>query len=262
MSVATEETVLNDLAELDAVLASMTNDEPEETITDELEELDILIEESAVNEALDVGAEETIVSQNEDVAEGDLQALEQQIQRDEIYAAQESSETPEEIKGENEKKPRPQGGVSSSTATSAGRSASRAVRDLSSVSPEHFVLTGDASSMTDEDLATNKAQVIGLRPAQVKVAEKFDNIFTAKASGRAPSKYTMIAFSLLEKNGTVTGTEITAAFTASGLADGTARSQSGQMMALLPAIGVADRNMKSLTLRSDSNIAAYLKGHI
>jgi len=60
---------------------------------------------------------------------------------------------------------------------------------------------------------------------------------------------------------TITSADIVAAYKASGLKEGTARSQSGQIMVLFDALGIAKRNGKSLTLDADSNAVTYLRAH-
>lgn len=139
------------------------------------------------------------------------------------------------------------------------------VRDLSAVPDKLFALHGSVSaveSMSAADLATERAKTLSGVPGQVKVVEKFENIFIALNAGRLPYNYTVTTFKLLDAKGTVTSAEIVAALQAAGAGEGTARSQCGQMMALLPALDVAERNKSTLTLRPDSTIAERLRGLI
>lgn len=102
------------------------------------------------------------------------------------------------------------------------------------------------------------AETLKLRPAQVKVAEKFDNLFQAIELGNKPSRYVVTGYTLLKANGTMTSADLIGAMKAEGLGDGTARSQTGQVLALFAAVGIANRAGQVLTLRADSTIAKKL----
>src|SRR5262249_20806810 len=103
-----------------------------------------------------------------------------------------------------------------------------------------------------------------------KIADKFDNVLTELAAGKAPSVYTMACFRHLHAHGTATQTDLVAALKATKVkndkiakgsgtySDGTARSQAGQIMELFRVLGVANRERQTLTLRSDSLIAEKL----
>jgi hypothetical protein len=137
----------------------------------------------------------------------------------------------------------------------------RTPRELSTLDASHFVLTAEAPA----DLEANKATVIGSRPAQKKIAEKFDNLFQSIAAGKKPSIYVMGCFNVLADKGTVTQTDLVAALKAtnskkgSSYSEGTARSQAGQIMNLFATVGIATREKQTLTYVSDSPIAAKLK---
>lgn len=65
----------------------------------------------------------------------------------------------------------------------------------------------------------------------------------------------MFAFKLLDEKKTVISADVVGAYKASDLGEGTARSQSGQIMHLFATVGIADRSGQSLTLKGDSTIA-------
>jgi len=136
----------------------------------------------------------------------------------------------------------------------------RAARDINALPNEAFILTDEAPA----DLDANKAAVLTLRPTQVKIAEKFDNILMALAAGKRPSVYVMDCFKTLKAAGTVKSTDLMAAITASttkggsGKALGTARSQAGQIMHLFDVLGIADRSGNTLTIRPNSVLADKL----
>lgn len=132
----------------------------------------------------------------------------------------------------------------------------RTPRDISSVAPEFFALTEPAD---DADLEAIRAATMALKPEQKKIAEKFDNLFTSISVGKAPSTYVMIAFKLLDEKKECTSTDIVAAYKAADLGEGTARSQSGQIMNLFATVGIAQRTNQQLKLRADSKIAERLR---
>lgn len=134
----------------------------------------------------------------------------------------------------------------------AGPAKPRIQRDLAALPAETFVLlTGD-----DPDRA--KAEVLAHRPTQTKVVEKWENLFIALAAGAKPSKFVVTGFTLLKAKGTMTSSELVAAMKAEGLRDGTARAQTGQIMALFPLVAIGTRTGQTVTLRQDSVIAEKL----
>jgi FtsZ-interacting cell division protein ZipA len=104
----------------------------------------------------------------------------------------------------------------------------------------------------------NKAATLAARPRQVKIAEKFDNLFLALSAGKEPSSYVVTAFKVLSNNGTMTSGDLVAAYKSAGLVDGTANSQTGQIMELFNVVGIARRAGRALTMRSDSVVARKL----
>lgn len=237
----------------------------------ELESLDTLladldIEETdseEVLEALDaIEAEEEVVEEIEpdiDPAALDdevLTDLDLAITRAEVYNSQESApiatpEEQEEIKAKATKQ--------RASRSSGASAAPRAPRDLSSVPAEFFVLTGDVAAMDEGTKEGAKTTVIGKKPTQKKVAEKFENLFIALSAGKAPSTYVMTAFKLLDEKKTITSGDLVGAYKAIGLREGTARSQTGQIMNLFSTVKIADRTGQMLKLRDDSNIAERLR---
>lgn len=134
----------------------------------------------------------------------------------------------------------------------------RATKELAAVPAEFFDLVAD-SGRDAAELEANKTAVMAKRPDQVKIAEKFDNLFTQLAAGRTPSTYVMQAFKLLDEKKTVSSADLIANYRAAGLGDGTARSQTGQIMVLLDVVGIATRTGKTLTLLANSKIAERIR---
>ena len=126
--------------------------------------------------------------------------------------------------------------------------------NIENLFPEHFVLLpGD-----EVDVVATKSRVLANRPKQKKVGEKFDNLLTAVADGRKPSTYVVEAFGVLRDKGTVTSSDLVAAFR-THWGEGTSRSQVGQIMHLFDNLAIAKRTGSSLSLRGDSVLASKLR---
>lgn len=242
-----------ELNNLDTLLADLDLDDATEAsddvVLEALDDLDLGGDEEVVEELVEV-------TDPSDMDEEELQELELAVERTEAYNAQESTpiaseEEQEAIKAKSAKKKRASSGTKSSTP--------RTPRELSAVPAEFFVLTGDDPAMDDATKEEHKVETMSLKPTQVKVAEKFENLFTSLSAGKAPSVYIMSAFKLLLEKGTMTSADLVGAYKLAGLGEGTARSQSGQIMNLFAAVKIADRTGQTLTLRADSNIAERLR---
>lgn len=231
--------------ELDAIVASLEElpDVEEEIVEEEAE----LLAEGDDVEDLEVA----------DLNDEEVTGLELAIDKQASYETQ-SSDAVETANPERDGST-----VAKKTGGKKKTSTPRVERSLNDIAPEHFVLTGDASKLDTTDLKSAKDNLMAAKPTQVKIAEKFENIIMSRAAGKKPSKYVGIAFNALEASTadpkTVTMSDIIAAYIATGLKDGTARSQAGQMMVLLPALGIATRNSKELTAVEGSNFAQFLR---
>lgn len=240
LSAAENEELANVLNELDAIGAEVTQKplETEEVVGD-LEELELLPEV----------IEEEVVSEDE-VTDEVILAVDRAAEKAEAYEAQESIEIVDQTKPTKSKVKR----VVSSTP--------RVARDLNGIEAKYFVFNANPEQMSDEEIGKMKAVSLANMPTQRKVAEKAENVLHSIQAGRPASKYVMTTFALLKEHKVISSQMIVDAFKASGLSDGTARSQQGQMMILLPWLGVAERDGKELKLRDDSNVATFLSGHI
>lgn len=207
---------------------------------------------------------DTIVeAQPEEEAEVDIADLESDLTRAEVYADHEGDGAAIETVDKDQL----EAAAKSKKAPKARKNAAPAKpKDLSSIDASAFVLDNtqkaDCNGEADK-LEANKQAVIATMPKQVKIAEKFENLFASIATGRAPSKYVTLAYERLKANGgTMTNTDLIAFYKASGLGDGTARSQSGQIMTLFDAVKIATRSGQTLKLNPDSLIAPYLDSKI
>lgn len=129
--------------------------------------------------------------------------------------------------------------------------APKIARDLASLPDEVFALrVGEPA---------DKAAVLAKRPAQVKIAEKFDNLFVSLAAGRAPSVYALTCYRALKAApGSLKMGDLVAALQATKYSIGTARSQAGQIAFLFTSLGVTDKIGGAYTLRPDSALAVML----
>ncbi|WP_276122644.1 hypothetical protein [Pararhizobium qamdonense] len=219
-----------------------------EEISDEVEEV---VEASAV-----VEDEPAAVVTDEDLENVDLDELEMSIDREEGYASQES----EMSVAENAAQTAAAAKTQPATTPRAPRapSAPRTPRDMASLDAKVFVLEGDASTMEADALEKNKATVMAALPSQKKIAEKFENLFAALNAGKQPSVYVTAAFKLLDEKKTITGTDITTMYKAT-YKQGTAQSQSGQIMTLFEAAKIATRQKNTLVLNDNSAVAERLR---
>lgn len=196
------------------------------------------------------GSDDAIIEALDDSAEA---AIDMVIERDEAYQAQESSTDIVEAPAESAATPAeaPKGKKAKAPPKP------KIERDLSALPDEFFAL--------EIGVPTDKSAVMALRPAQKKVAEKFDNLFVSLAAGNKPSGYTMQVFNVLVEKGEATSGELVGALKAAAsrkgtvYSDGTARSQVGQMMNLFAVLKIATRVGNKLTINPDSVLVEKLK---
>jgi len=243
-----------DLEALNLILDNLEIDETE------IEAIEETIESEAPDPEMaqaieDAGpAEEVVVEELEasDASEEDvLRDLELNLERASVYEAQTSTPVdPAAVAEQKAKstKPRP-----------AATGAPRTPRDVNAVDAGVFVLEGDPATMDDAAKEAAKTATRALIPVQKKIAEKFDNLFTSLSVGKPPSTYVMIAFNLLDEKKSVTSADIIGAYKASGLSDGTARSQCGQIMHLFNVVKIAGRAGQTLTMNPASTIAERIR---
>ncbi|MGV1754759.1 hypothetical protein [Agrobacterium sp. CG674] len=244
----------DDLAALDAALADFDLDGDDDAII----EPDMSVESEELGELTLADVHELAATEIAD--EDTLADLDLKLEMQEGYQDQATTGSLEDLTNTAPAAVKPTKAAKAPKAPKAPKAAgvTRTPRDINAVTPEFFVTSGDVSVMSEEELADAKTHTMSLKPTQVKVAEKFENLFTALSVNKAPSKFTMIAFDALQK-GTLTSTELVGAYKASGLGEGTARSQAGQMMNLFAAVRIADRSGQTLALRDDSLIAQRIR---
>ncbi|PZR92028.1 MAG: hypothetical protein DI537_14475 [Stutzerimonas stutzeri] len=252
-----------DLDALDATLAGLdltASADTDEVVLEDDPEAFENIDASADDSVVEETAETEMSTDNSVIDDDVLVDLELDAERKEAYAAQDGGPALESVaKVEPTAKPARRAKTPSGTATA--KSSGRIPRDLNTVAAEFFVLNADPAALSDEEKDKAKIDTLALRDgiSQVKVVEKFENLITALSVGKAPSTYTKIAFDLLDAKKTVTSADIIGAYKASGLKEGTARSQTGQMMTLFGAVGIATRTGQKLELRADSRLAQRMR---
>ena len=237
--------VSHDMTDLESLLRSLSAAEAVESdpVVDailaekELEDAELMADDAALTEELD---------------ECLLADLEAATARAEVYEAQEATTDPTAVAptATPAAAPKTKRAPKAAGATSTPRTPRKALTDL-----DEGVFQRALGDTVD---ATSKSVTISLRPAQVKVAEKFDNLFLAIANSKLPSSYVVTAVKTLQQTGTMTSADLVGAYKAAGLKEGTARSQTGQIMELFNVVGIANRSGQSLTVRQDSTVLVRL----
>lgn len=194
----------------------------------------------------------------DDIADEEVQDLELQLEREEAYNEQDGGASADM----NTEAPA-QAQAAKAATTKAPRAPKaagvpRTPRDLATVDAAFFVLEGDAADMDQAALDANKAAVMSTVPTQKKIAEKFENLFSALSVGKQPSVYVVQAFKLLDDKKTLTSTDIVASFKGS-YKQGTAMSQAGQIMNLFDVVKIAKRTKNTLVLNENSVIAERIR---
>ncbi|MBA8881637.1 hypothetical protein [Phyllobacterium myrsinacearum] len=217
-----------------------------------LDDLDLgddeIIETSAVEDDLlgELSIEDTEINESEEAAA--LRA----IDREAHYEEQESEIAVDTLAEKADKTAKKAKAPKTPRAPKAP-AVPRTPRDLASIDPSAFVLEG-----APEDLDANKATVMAAVPSQKKIAEKFENIFAAISVGKQPSVYVVQAFKLLDDRKELTASDLTSSFKLR-YKQGTAMSQSGQIMKLFEVLKIATRDKNKLTLNANSVIASKLR---
>lgn len=258
------ESIEASLADLDLDASAGAEEVPVEEIIEEV--IEASAEEEVIEEVvLEADAEEVV----EETAEGEteIQALDDDalgdlelaVAKDEVYASQTSTTDADAgaVKTAKANAGKKGAGKKSSTPKEKKEGVARTPRDISTVPAEFFALTAEQAAEVDLDAV--KAKTMTLIPGQKKIAEKFENLFTALSVNKAPSTYVMIAFKLLDEKKTVTSADVIGAYKTAGLGEGTARSQSGQIMNLFATVGIATRSGQTLTLNDNSKIAERIR---
>lgn len=252
---------------IEAAIAANVNTDELDALLGELdvadvEEISAAVSDITVEEVIEevIEAKTPEISElvaSEEVVEDALAELDLEEAKQEIYANSEST-------GDVQTEAAPEAAAKAPKAAKtpkAPKTPAAPRKSVEDLDASHFVLDDRDDT---SDTAKLKAEVMAKRPAQKKVAEKFDNLLMSIASGKKPSTFTLDAYAALKAKGEMTSSELVAVLTSAGFdySIGTARSQAGQMMALLPNLKVAERDAKVLKLNAHSTIAKALDGWI
>ncbi|UIN38369.1 hypothetical protein [Methylobacterium oryzae] len=244
--------------ELDALLGGL--DIPDETIVDVQAVSDVAADDVIEEPATEDGQVELAATDETILDEETASAIEAEMQlqeaREEVYASHEGGPV---IDLEATDVPP----AAAKPKKAAGPAKTRTPRvSIDALPVDAFVLT----TLVPDDLEANKAAVIRACPAQKKVQEKFENLLVSIHQGKAPSTYVMDCFRALDAAGEITSSDMVAALKATSTkngtktyAEGTARSQVGQIMALFPALKIAVRAGNKLTVNPDSVLVLALR---
>lgn len=128
----------------------------------------------------------------------------------------------------------------------------------------HLHIDASDGTLSRADLSTLiKSRMEDLDGLPKKVGEKAVNLIAHIAGGAGLSCYTRIALEMLLESGELTSKALYERYKARPYSEGTSRSQCGQLMQLLPAMGIAERPVPgSLVLIKDSPIAESLRSLI
>ena len=123
-----------------------------------------------------------------------------------------------------------------------------------------IVLEASDADLSETDRqAKNDAFLASVNTTAKKVQEKVINIMASAAKGVKLSAFTDTALRVLLTKGSVTSKDIFEAMITDDWTVGTARSQSQQMMQLLPLVRIANRSKDVLTVNPDSVLAEHFK---
>lgn len=123
------------------------------------------------------------------------------------------------------------------------------------------MLTIDASDLdlSDEDRFTKRFELLeAIDTLPIKIGEKVANLFSHIAKGAALSNYTAKAIEHLNKEGSITTKSLKDVYLARPYTEGTASSQTTQMMKLLPILGIAVRSGNMLVVNEKSLLLPLL----
>lgn len=125
----------------------------------------------------------------------------------------------------------------------------------------HLRIDASDSSLSTKDLTELlKERMSSLDTLPKKVGEKAVNLIAHLAGNSKLSCYTEIALEMLLETGELSSKALYDRYKARPYSEGTSRSQCGQLMQLLPAMGIAERPTSgSLTLVKDSPMANALR---
>lgn len=228
---AYEASAVDDLDELEALLGSDV-DEPAAPVTE------ATVEEIAKELALE-DAREELYSESEVEPEGATDL----VKPEEVAAVEKAPKM----------KARAHGSSKPSDALVARLGSVKAVESHLRISTEDDTLSADELNRV------MKERMSEIDALPKKVGEKAVNLIAHLAGGASLSCYTQIALDMLLANGRLTSKELVERYMARPYSEGTSRSQCGQIMQLLPAMGIAERiNTGTLELVKDSPVAAAL----
>ncbi len=262
---APEVAVVDELADLEEILgidaeaapaAVVETETPADTINSDLDALEELL------------GEETPVATDAVTLEAVEQELHLAETREMLYEATSPDAvgavdlTPADP-AKGEAKPAPKPVKMKSRAHGASKPSAALIARLGSVEAVETHLRIDAS---DSELSTKdltdllKERMASLDTLPKKVGEKAVNLIAHLAGNSKLSCYTEIALEMLLETGELSSKALYDRYKARPYSEGTSRSQCGQLMQLLPAMGIAERPTPgTLTLVKDSPLANVLR---
>lgn len=245
------------LADLDNLEGSSVVEEVSASASDEASIDEALLEdvtrevelEEIVRESYEETAQELAGSAPSTCTEEDKEiAMAEAVAESDSKASDESELAPKPA-GTSKAKSRAGGCAKPSEALKVRLGGIEAVQATLIHKPEDAKLDADKLS---ELIAARMAEI---DKAPKKVAEKLVNAYAHLTTGGSLSVYTELALELILTKGEITSKDIFDRYLARPWSEGTARSQSGQLMQVLPMMGIAKREGQKLTLNRDSVMA-------
>lgn len=258
MATAAEEVVED--SELEALLAGM---EVEASADDEIVEqadMDDIVEIAAATDdevVIEAGADESV--SEEDITRA-VSELDLEEARAEAYSEQESEgdvdTTPvKATKAKKVKEPKAPKEFRKTMATS--RKSEVITSRLGANSHEFFALEMADADLSEEELKAKQEEMLArIDSIAKKIGEKAVNVISWLAGRAKLSNYTDQAISLLIEKGEITSKDLLEHYKARPYSEGTSRSQSQQLMKLLPEMKVGVMEGKTMKLNPESLIVA------
>ncbi|UIS24661.1 hypothetical protein S21ZY_099 [Pseudomonas phage ZY21] len=121
-----------------------------------------------------------------------------------------------------------------------------------------MVDSNDLALPADEQFDKRIALLEKIDGLPKKIGEKATNLFAHVSKGAQLSNYTRIAINFLLTNGEMTSKQLKDTYLARPYSEGTASSQTTQLMNLLPALGIAKKEAGKLVVNPTSTLFPLL----
>jgi len=200
----------------------------------------------------EVAAEELVEAAAEEDIEAAVNEVEMNEAKQEAYQNQpaEKKKTEKEAK---QAKSKPKKASKPKAPSVTGMATSEAVKTILGTDWEKNLVL-DAANPESPDVILSRLDSLAKKQSMKAV-----NVFKWIQRGNNLEGYVSKALDLLIKNGSMSSENLREHYLAHPYSQGTANSQSNQIMSLFPALSIAQRDGKTLTLNENSTIVATYK---